>query len=81
MRWLGLPVVAACTTFEDPTLVIDLRVIAMTALPGRVKADVRITLPRPRDPTSPSFNDHRRALENLLAEGIAAEAAASPEGR
>lgn len=57
------------------------RVVAMTALPGRVKADVRIALPRPRDPTSPSFNDHRRALENLLAEDIAAEAAAAADGR
>jgi hypothetical protein len=48
----------------------------MTAMPGRLKADVRIALTRPRDPTSPSFNDHRRALENLLTEEISAETAA-----
>ncbi len=60
---------------EEAVLLAD-RVIAMTALPGRLKADVRITLPRPRDPTSPSFNDHRRALENLLTEEIAVEATA-----
>jgi NitT/TauT family transport system ATP-binding protein len=59
---------------EEAVLLGD-RVLAMKALPGRLKADVRITLPRPRDPTSPSFNDHRRALENLLSEEIAAEAA------
>ena len=46
MRWLGLPVVAACTTFEDPTLVIDLRIIAMTATPPEQVIDL--------DPTSPS---------------------------
>ena len=57
---------------EEAVLLAD-RVIAMTALPGRLKADVQIKLPRPRDPTSPSFNDHRRELENLLREEIAAD--------
>jgi NitT/TauT family transport system ATP-binding protein/sulfonate transport system ATP-binding protein len=59
---------------EEAVLLGD-RVIAMTAMPGRLKADVRILLPRPRDPTSPSFNDHRRALENLLTEEFAPETA------
>jgi NitT/TauT family transport system ATP-binding protein len=58
---------------EEAVLLGD-RVVAMTAMPGRLKADVRIALSRPRDPTSPSFNDHRRALETLLAEETAAEA-------
>jgi ABC-type nitrate/sulfonate/bicarbonate transport system ATPase subunit len=57
---------------EEAVLLGD-RVIAMTGLPGRLKADVRIALPRPRDPTSPPFNDQRRALEKLLTEEIAAE--------
>ncbi len=52
---------------EEAVLLGD-RVIAMTAHPGRLKSDVRITLPRPRDPTSPAFNDYRRTLENLLKE-------------
>lgn len=56
---------------EEAVLLGD-RVITMTAFPGRLKADVRIALPRPRDPTSPSFNDQRRMLENLLSEEIAA---------
>jgi NitT/TauT family transport system ATP-binding protein len=59
---------------EEAVLLAD-RVIAMTALPGRIKADVRIALPRPRDPTSPAFNDHRRTLQNLLTEEIGAEPA------
>lgn len=58
---------------EEAVLLAD-RVIAMTTLPGRVKADVRIDLPRPRDPTSPAFNDYRRTLENLLMQEIAPEA-------
>ncbi len=57
---------------EEALLLAD-RVVAMTANPGRLKADVRIDLPRPRDPTSAPFNDHRRALEGLLAEEAAAE--------
>jgi NitT/TauT family transport system ATP-binding protein len=58
----------------EEALLLGDRVIAMTALPGRLKADIRIALPRPRDPTSPAFNDHRRTLEKLLSEEIAAEA-------
>lgn len=42
------------------------RVIAMTPRPGRVQADVTIALDRPRDPTSPAFNDYRRTIERLL---------------
>lgn len=57
---------------EEAVLLAD-RVIVMTTLPGRLKADIQISLPRPRDPTSPSFNDHRRALEKVLAEELAAE--------
>jgi len=57
---------------EEALLLAD-RVIAMTANPGRLKADVRIDLARPRDPTSAPFNDHRRVLESLLAEEAAAE--------
>jgi NitT/TauT family transport system ATP-binding protein/sulfonate transport system ATP-binding protein len=57
---------------EEAVLLAD-RVIIMTALPGRLKADVQIPLPRPRDPTSPPFNDHRRALEKLLGEELATE--------
>jgi ABC-type nitrate/sulfonate/bicarbonate transport system ATPase subunit len=61
---------------EEAVLLAD-RVVAMTAHPGRLKADVRIILPRPRDPTSPPFNDHRRALEKLLADEIAAATTAA----
>jgi hypothetical protein len=31
-------------------------------------------LPRPRDPTSPAFNDYRRTLDSLLMQEIVPEA-------
>ena len=61
---------------EEAVLLGD-RVIAMTTLPGRLRADVTISLPRPRDPTSPQFNDYRRELEKLLTEEATAESATS----
>jgi ABC-type nitrate/sulfonate/bicarbonate transport system ATPase subunit len=57
---------------EEAVLLSD-RVVAMSVLPGRLKADVEITLSRPRDPTSSSFNDHRRALESLLKQELASD--------
>ena len=60
---------------EEAVLLGD-RVIAMTPRPGRLKADLAIDLARPRDPTSPAFNDYRRAIEQILADGTTT----SPEG-
>ncbi len=51
---------------EEAVLLGD-RVVAMTPRPGRVKADVAVPLTRPRDPTSPAFNDYRRSIEQMLA--------------
>ena len=45
------------------------RVVVMTPHPGRVKAEVRIALPRPRDPLSVAFLDHQRLLLRHLAQG------------
>ncbi len=52
---------------EEAVLLGD-RVIALSARPGRVNADVAVPLDRPRDPTSPAFNEYRRRIEQLLAE-------------
>jgi NitT/TauT family transport system ATP-binding protein len=38
----------------------------MTARPGRIRELIPIDLPRPRDITSPRFNDIKRHILNLL---------------
>lgn len=44
------------------------RVIVMTPHPGRVKAEVAIDLPRPRDPLSVEFLDYQKLLLGHLGE-------------
>ena len=46
MKWLALAcVLAGCTTFEDPTIVLDLRVLAMRAEPPEQVIDVDLAEP------------------------------------
>jgi ABC-type nitrate/sulfonate/bicarbonate transport system ATPase subunit len=45
------------------------RVIVLSPHPGTVIADVRITLPRPRDPLSVAFLDCQRAIVGHLGAG------------
>jgi NitT/TauT family transport system ATP-binding protein len=42
------------------------RVLVMTAHPGTVKTEMRIALPRPRDPLSIEFLDYQKQLLGLL---------------
>jgi NitT/TauT family transport system ATP-binding protein len=44
------------------------RIVVMTYRPGTVKRDLEVTLPRPRDPASPAFNDLKRELGVLVME-------------
>jgi NitT/TauT family transport system ATP-binding protein len=44
------------------------RVVVLTYRPGTVKAVVPITLPRPRDVSSPAFNELKRTLNTLVME-------------
>ena len=50
------------------------RVIVMTPHPGRVKTEVRISLPRPRDPLSVEFLEYQKALLRHLSEPSRADA-------
>jgi NitT/TauT family transport system ATP-binding protein len=47
------------------------RVIVMTPHPGRVKTEVKIALPRPRDPLSVEFLEHQKALLRHLGQHTA----------
>jgi NitT/TauT family transport system ATP-binding protein len=44
------------------------RIVVMTYRPGRVKAIVPVTLGRPRDVSSPQFNDLKRNLTQMVME-------------
>jgi NitT/TauT family transport system ATP-binding protein len=46
------------------------RVVVLSPRPGRVKADVRLDLPRPRDPTVPEFVAVEKKLESMIWEDI-----------
>ncbi len=44
------------------------RVVVMTPHPGRLKSEISITLPRPRDPLSVEFLDYQKRLLGQLGE-------------
>ena len=61
----GLTVVFVTHAIEEAIFLAD-RVVVMSPSPGRIVRDMRITLARPRDVSSPAFNDLRRELSVLL---------------
>jgi NitT/TauT family transport system ATP-binding protein len=61
-----LTVLFVTHAIEEAIILAD-RVVVMSPGPGRIVADERIELPRPRDPTDPEFNALRRRLSGLLA--------------
>ena len=64
----------AAISLEEAICLADLAVV-MPPGPGRIVAEERITLERPRDVSSPDFNDSRRRLAALLHADHAREAA------
>jgi len=61
----GLTVLFVTHAIEEAILLAD-RVIVMSPGPGRISADVRIELARPRHVVSAPFNEMRRELAELL---------------
>jgi NitT/TauT family transport system ATP-binding protein len=73
-RATGLSVVFVTHSLEEAIFLAD-RVVVMSPGPGRIVAEETITLQRPRDVSSPEFNDIRRHLASLLHAGHVREAA------
>jgi ABC-type nitrate/sulfonate/bicarbonate transport system ATPase subunit len=65
----GVTVIFVTHSVEEATLLAD-RVIVMTAGPGRIENDTPIDLERPRDVSSPAFNEVRRALTQRLTSHV-----------
>jgi NitT/TauT family transport system ATP-binding protein len=64
-RDTGLTAVFVTHSLEEAIFLAD-RVVVMSPGPGRIVAEEHITLDRPRDVSSPEFNDIRRHLAALL---------------
>ena len=60
-----LTVVFVTHAIEEAIFLAD-RVVVMTPGPGRIDSDNRLELARPRDISSPEFNDIRRAMSGKL---------------
>jgi NitT/TauT family transport system ATP-binding protein len=52
----------------DEALVLGNKIVVMTRRPGRIRESVAFDLPRPRDITSPEFNDAKRRVLALIRE-------------
>jgi NitT/TauT family transport system ATP-binding protein len=80
---LGKTILFVTHGIEESIYLAD-RVVVMTYRPGTVKRIVPVTLPRPRDPASPEFNDLKREVSRLVMEEQArheaAESRAVPRG-
>jgi NitT/TauT family transport system ATP-binding protein len=52
----------------DEALVLGTQIAVMTHRPGRIRELIKLDLPRPRDSTSPEFNEYKRHILALIRE-------------
>jgi NitT/TauT family transport system ATP-binding protein len=67
--WLELHKTILFVTHSiDESIYLADRIVVMTYRPGRIKAVVPVTFPRPRDVSSPDFNAMKRELSAMVME-------------
>jgi len=54
----------------DEAIYMSDRITIMTPRPGRIRRVIKVDLPRPRDPTTPQFNEYVRAVLGEIHEDI-----------
>lgn len=64
---VGKTVLFVTHSIEESIYLAD-RIIVMTYRPGTIKQDRQVELPRPRDPSSDTFNELKRELSHLVME-------------
>lgn len=72
LRVWGLhrPTVVFVTHSIDEAVYLADRIVVMTPRPGRIRRIIQLNLPRPRDPTTPQFNEYVRAVLSEIHEDI-----------
>jgi NitT/TauT family transport system ATP-binding protein len=60
----------------DEAVFLSDRIVVLSPHPGRLKMEVSIDLPRPRDIAAPEFNGYKRLLLDAIAPDVSAEDAA-----
>ena len=67
---LHRPTVVFVTHSIDEAVYLADRIVVMTPRPGRIRRVIKVDLPRPRDPTTPQFNEYIRAVLGEIHEDI-----------
>ena len=52
----------------DESIYLADRIVVMTYRPGKIKRDIRVSMPHPRDPSSAAFNELKKELSLLVME-------------